>query len=107
MIADAVTHPASRPRASITQAWIGSPSTSSDASLTHAAIYLAAEPKPGLLFQAAEKYNIDFSKSWMVGDSISDMEAGKAAECRTLLLKQGTLYENLKQAVDYILQGDE
>lgn len=65
------------------------------------------KPKPGLLFQAAEKYNIDLSKSWMVGDSISDMEAGKAAECRTLLLKQGTLYENLKQAVDYILQGDE
>lgn len=44
------------------------------------------KPKPGLLFQAAEKYNIDLSKSWMIGDSSSDVEAGKAAGCQTIML---------------------
>ena len=35
------------------------------------------KPKPGLLHQAAEKYNIDLSKSWMVGDSWRDVECGR------------------------------
>jgi len=39
------------------------------------------KPKPGLLLQAAEKYNIDLKQSYMVGDSESDMEAGKAVGC--------------------------
>lgn len=44
------------------------------------------KPKPGLLLQAAEKYNIDLSESWMVGDSESDILAGKAAGCKTALI---------------------
>lgn len=44
------------------------------------------KPKPGLLLQAAEKYNIDLSKSWMIGDSPNDIEAGMAAGCRTIML---------------------
>lgn len=43
------------------------------------------KPKPGLLLQAAEKYNIDLSESWMIGDSVRDEAAGKAAGCRTIL----------------------
>lgn len=42
------------------------------------------KPKPGMLLKAAEDFNIDLSKSIMVGDSESDMQAGKAAGCRTL-----------------------
>ena len=64
------------------------------------------KPKPGLLLQAAEKYNIDLEQSWMVGDSISDVEAGKAAGCRTALLKNGESegnFEDLKDFVDSIL----
>lgn len=39
------------------------------------------KPKPGMLLAAAEKYNIDLSRSTMMGDSDSDREAGAAAGC--------------------------
>lgn len=58
------------------------------------------KPKPGLLFQAAEKYNIDLSQSWMIGDSDSDIKAGEAAGCRTVKLKDGM---SLLDAVHMIL----
>lgn len=44
------------------------------------------KPKPGLLLQAAERFNIDLSRSWMIGDSESDIRAGLAAGCRTALI---------------------
>lgn len=44
------------------------------------------KPKPGMLMQAAEKYNIDLKESWMIGDSISDMQAGESAGCKVLLI---------------------
>ena len=44
------------------------------------------KPKPGLILAAAEKYNIDLSQSYMVGDSDRDMEAGKAAGCTCVLI---------------------
>lgn len=44
------------------------------------------KPKPGLLFQAAREHNIDLSQSWMVGDGLTDVKAGKGAGCRTILL---------------------
>jgi len=37
------------------------------------------KPLPGLFYQAADRYDITFADSIMVGDKISDMEAGKAA----------------------------
>lgn len=40
------------------------------------------KPKPGMLFAAAEKYNIDLSESWMIGDGENDIEAGKNAGCK-------------------------
>lgn len=40
------------------------------------------KPKPGMLFVAAEKYNIDLSESWMIGDGENDIEAGKNAGCK-------------------------
>ena len=40
------------------------------------------KPKPGLLYQAAEKYNIDLKESYMVGDDERDMEAGRRAGCK-------------------------
>lgn len=45
------------------------------------------KPKPGLLFQAAEKFNIDLSRSVMVGDSNSDVAAGEAAGCKTFKIE--------------------
>ena len=44
------------------------------------------KPKPGMLLKAAEDFNIDLSKSWMVGDGENDIKAGKAAGCHTALI---------------------
>ena len=61
------------------------------------------KPKPGLLLKAAEDFNIDFFSSWMIGDSDSDMIAGQAAGCQTVLLNNGL---TLLDAVEKILSGD-
>ncbi len=47
------------------------------------------KPKPGMLLKAAKDFNIDISQSWMIGDSENDVEAGKAAGCRTVLIGDG------------------
>ena len=47
------------------------------------------KPEPGLLLKAAQELDIDLSNSWMVGDSPIDVEAGRRAGCRTILLAEG------------------
>ena len=47
------------------------------------------KPQPGLLLRAAKDFNIDLSKSWMIGDILNDMEAGKRAGCKTVLVNNG------------------
>ncbi len=42
------------------------------------------KPKPGLLLEAAAERGIDLAASFMVGDRLSDMQAGKAAGCSTV-----------------------
>lgn len=49
------------------------------------------KPKPGMLLQAANDFNIDLTASWMVGDSESDIKAGMAAGCHTALLSHSYL----------------
>lgn len=44
------------------------------------------KPKPGMLLQAAKDFNIDLSRSWMIGDGANDVAAGKAAGCKTVLI---------------------
>ena len=44
------------------------------------------KPLPGMLFTAAHEHQIDLASSWMVGDSEKDVEAGKRAGCRTVLI---------------------
>jgi len=46
------------------------------------------KPKPGMLHAAAEKWEIDLTRSFMVGDRWSDVEAGKAAGCYTILIER-------------------
>jgi D-glycero-D-manno-heptose 1,7-bisphosphate phosphatase len=76
------------------------------------------KPKAGLLIQAARELGIDLTKSYMIGDSIFDVQAGRKAGCKTFLLahlkcdlcqlmaKQGIrphyLVNNLKEAVKRI-----
>jgi D-glycero-D-manno-heptose 1,7-bisphosphate phosphatase len=44
------------------------------------------KPKPGLLLRAAREHDIDLAASWMVGDGLNDVQAGRAAGCRTALV---------------------
>jgi D-glycero-D-manno-heptose 1,7-bisphosphate phosphatase len=48
------------------------------------------KPKPGLILRAAKKYNIDLTASYMVGDDKRDVEAGRAAGCTPVLLKDNS-----------------
>lgn len=47
------------------------------------------KPEPGMLRQAAAELEIDLRQSWLVGDTISDIGAGRAAGCRTILVRTG------------------
>ncbi len=44
------------------------------------------KPNPGMLRAAARKYGLDPGRSWMIGDNEKDVEAGKRAGCRTVLV---------------------
>jgi len=44
------------------------------------------KPKPGMLYNAAKEHNINLSKSWMIGDGITDIQAGNLAGCKTILI---------------------
>ena len=48
------------------------------------------KPKPGLLLQAAAKHDIDLSRSYMIGDALTDLAAGQAAGVyQSILLRTG------------------
>ena len=47
------------------------------------------KPKPGMLLRAASELGIDLAQSWMIGDRRTDLEAGAAAGCRTILVQTG------------------
>lgn len=46
------------------------------------------KPKPGMLFKAAADYSFDLTKAIFIGDDERDEQAGKAANCPTILLQQ-------------------
>ncbi|WP_035994330.1 D-glycero-alpha-D-manno-heptose-1,7-bisphosphate 7-phosphatase [Leptolyngbya sp. KIOST-1] len=76
------------------------------------------KPEPGMLRRAAADLNLDLERSWLVGDILNDVEAGRRAGCRTVLLDNGNETEWLlapsrephqtvatfDQAADVILQ---
>jgi len=47
------------------------------------------KPKPGLILQAAQTHHIDLARSWMIGDILNDVEAGRNAGCKTILIDNG------------------
>lgn len=56
------------------------------------------KPKPGMLFQAAKDFNIDLSKSWMIGDSDNDILAGENAGCFTArVTEKDSLYDIIER----------
>jgi D,D-heptose 1,7-bisphosphate phosphatase len=44
------------------------------------------KPKPGMITKASKDFNIELSKSWVVGDGIPDILAGNASGCKTILI---------------------
>ena len=75
------------------------------------------KPKPGMILEAAERFNIDLSQSFMVGDSERDAGAGRAAGVTTIGVMTGHgvkkaevlpeyFVANLPEAIDLIL-GDQ
>lgn len=72
---------------------------------------------PGMLLQAAAEHGIDLDRSYMVGDKVADVEAGRRAGCRSILVLTGygqsevkklpdhevNVVADLSSAVDYIL----
>jgi D-glycero-D-manno-heptose 1,7-bisphosphate phosphatase len=74
------------------------------------------KPRPGMLIDAADRWNIDLARSYMVGDRWRDVGAGRAAGCRTIFLERGytsdrrpdrpdhTVY-SLQEACELIVAG--
>ena len=76
------------------------------------------KPAPGMLLQAARDLRLDLERSWMIGDSARDIEAGRRAGCRTVLVNRAGQREtatksrpdhvapSLREAADLVLQED-
>lgn len=77
------------------------------------------KPAPGLLRAAARRHGIDLSRSWMIGDILHDVEAGRRAGCATVLIDNGNETEwvmnrwrtpdfracDLEQASRFVMDG--
>ena len=53
----------------------------------YARICECRKPKPGLLFKAAKDHNVDLASSYLVGDRPADVEAGRSAGCKTIMVE--------------------
>ncbi len=49
---------------------------------------LCRKPFPGLLYRAAERFSLDLSSCFMVGDRWKDVEAGRRGGCSTILIER-------------------
>jgi D,D-heptose 1,7-bisphosphate phosphatase len=58
------------------------------------------KPKPGMILQAAEKYNIDLKQSYMVGDHKRDIQAGISAGCIPVFLTNYEPFEGFSDIPD-------
>lgn len=56
------------------------------------------KPNPGMLTTAAREHGLDLKQSWIVGDRMTDAEAGLRAGCRSVLLEGVEDLANLKFA---------
>lgn len=60
------------------------------------------KPNPGMILNAKSKYNIDLPQSYMVGDTLNDIQTGIAANCKTVLVLTGYGKEE-QQKIDSII----
>ena len=61
------------------------------------------KPSPAMLLEAAAKWDIDLGNSWMIGDSDSDIEAGKRAGTKTAYLV--TIHTEHIPEADHVLRN--
>jgi D-glycero-D-manno-heptose 1,7-bisphosphate phosphatase len=47
------------------------------------------KPEPGMLLRAAAEHGIDLASSWVIGDILDDVDAGRRAGCLTVLVDNG------------------
>jgi D-glycero-D-manno-heptose 1,7-bisphosphate phosphatase len=55
----------------------------------YALVCSCRKPRPGLILRAAAENGLDLERSWLIGDILDDVEAGRSAGCRTVLLDNG------------------
>ena len=59
------------------------------------------KPKSGLLLQAIADFCINSSKSWMIGDCLTDIQAGEKVGCKTILLKENMSFSNIVDMIKF------
>lgn len=59
------------------------------------------KPKPGLILQAAMDFDINLSESFVIGDKLTDIEAGYSSGCKTIFLLSGLGANSLKELAGY------
>lgn len=62
------------------------------------------KPKPGLLLQAAAKYQLNLEQTIFIGDAVTDYQAARAAQCNSILVKSGRQAQQLESLVESYLQ---
>jgi D-glycero-D-manno-heptose 1,7-bisphosphate phosphatase len=63
------------------------------------------KPAPGLLTEIAQQHNVDLTRSLVVGDALSDVQAGRAAGCEAILVLSGRGRDQLASASDEMREG--
>lgn len=68
------------------------------------------KPSPKMILYAAQKHNVDPKECFMIGDAGTDIEAGKNAGCKTILVKTGRGQETLddpklKTGPDFVVEN--
>lgn len=58
------------------------------------------KPEPGLLLQAAERFDLDLPRSYLIGDALCDIAVGLAVGCRPILVLTGQGREQLPRLVE-------
>ncbi len=76
------------------------------------------KPSPGMILKAEKDLNIDLEKSWLIGDSTTDIKTAEDVGIKSILMTSGLggkdkkfevnadyIFDDLNQAVDFILRG--
>jgi len=66
---------------------------------------LCRKPKPGMLLDASRSRQLELTQCWMIGDRMKDIEAGRAAGCRTLRVGAEGELPDLSAAANHILEA--